>query len=140
MCLGIVDSSIAALLEKCISGDDGKCEYVGQLILCYPLPWVVARLQLKGVDGALKAKPAGTLYLRLMLEADAGASALEQAQRRVGKIKFGPASSTIMKTAGMIANSSSTVENFQSALGNLLSKLEVLVNLGDEIATVALFP
>ncbi|KAJ7856024.1 hypothetical protein B0H13DRAFT_1902812 [Mycena leptocephala] len=85
-CLGVIDISIGALLEMCTPGDSGK----------------FAKLQLKGVEGASKGKPAGTLSVRLTQQVDTAASALEQAQRDIGKLKLGPASSVIMQTAGMI--------------------------------------
>ncbi|KAJ7107835.1 hypothetical protein C8R44DRAFT_986937 [Mycena epipterygia] len=119
-CLGVVDISIVALLEMCTSGDNGK----------------FAKLQLKGVDGASRDKPAGTLSVRLMREVDTAVSALEQAQRDVAKIKLGPASSAIMKTAGMFTDTPSMVEKLQSGLGNISAKIEVLVSLGDQIATI----
>ncbi|KAJ7687664.1 hypothetical protein B0H14DRAFT_894940 [Mycena olivaceomarginata] len=119
-CLGVIDISIGALLEMCIPGDNGK----------------FAKLQLRGVHGTSKGKPAGTLSVRLTQHIDTAASALEQAQRDVKKLKLGPATSVIMQTAGIITNTPSTVEKLQSGLSKISAKIEVLVSLGDQIATI----
>jgi hypothetical protein len=120
----------------CTSGD--KCECQPHSLDLLTLSGTVAKLELKGVEGVAKGKPAGTLSVCLTREVDPAASALEQAQRDVAKIKLGPASTFIMKTAGMIENSPSTVEKLQSGLANVSAKIKILVSLGDEIAKVRL--
>ena len=66
----------------------------------------------------------------------AAATAVGQAQKNVEKLTLGAKSSAILKTTGMIAKSVSAADGLQSALSSITAKLEVLVLLGDEIATV----
>ncbi|KAJ7449200.1 hypothetical protein FB451DRAFT_1287823 [Mycena latifolia] len=71
-----------------------------------------------------------------MKQVAAGATAVEKALRDVGKLAPRPTPSAAMKTAGNIGNVVSVASQFQDALGAITSKLEPLVRLGDEIATI----
>ncbi|KAJ7459975.1 hypothetical protein B0H11DRAFT_2242209 [Mycena galericulata] len=120
ICLGVIDTDIATLLEQCSPDNDTK----------------FAKLELKGIDHASKGKSAGILSVRLIRKAEAAATeAVKQAQSDIEKIKPGKIASAVVKT-GMITESQSTAQSFLSALDKLTAKLEVLVRLGDEVAVV----
>ncbi|KAJ7083547.1 WD40 repeat-like protein [Mycena epipterygia] len=125
--LGIVDIDIAALLERCRS-DDPNC----------------VNLQLTGVDGESKGRPAGALSVHLQKNVDTGTTAIEQARRDVGKLAMGGKASAISKTSGFFKKSMSTADSVASALdldldaglSAITSKLDLIVSLGNQIATI----
>ncbi|KAF8134166.1 hypothetical protein K438DRAFT_1947590 [Mycena galopus ATCC 62051] len=120
LCLGAANITIAELRQMCPRDEDQK----------------FAKLQPRDADDASSGKQVGTLLVCLMTEAVAAAPALEQAEADVQKIQHGPISAAIMKAAGQVMNSSTTLDRFQSALSNITTKLEVIVGLGDEIAKI----
>ncbi|KAJ7920990.1 hypothetical protein B0H13DRAFT_2318896 [Mycena leptocephala] len=123
ICVGVVHTDVAALLQQCASGSDGNAKS--------------AKLELTGVDGKLKGKPAGTLSVRLMGDVEAAATVVEQAQRNVEQLGLS-ATSALMKTAEVAANSSSKANDIRSALATITLKLELIVGIGDKIAAVML--
>ncbi|KAJ7107903.1 WD40-repeat-containing domain protein [Mycena epipterygia] len=115
-CLGVVDTDISALLEHC--GSDGAKK--------------VVKLELKDIDG----KPVGSISVRLIRDVEAGALAIDMAQKDMEDIGLGAKSSVFMKGGGIVAHSASTVKDYTSALGILTSKLEIIVSIGDQIAMI----
>ncbi|KAJ7121447.1 WD40-repeat-containing domain protein [Mycena epipterygia] len=119
-CLGAVDTDIATLSDVCGSVGEEK----------------VARLELKGVGGKLKGRPTGTISVRLIRDTEAAVLAVEKAQRDVENMALGAKTSAIMQAGGVVAQSASTVNDFESVLGVLTSRLEIIVGIGDEIAAI----
>jgi hypothetical protein len=89
-----------------------------------------------GVDGESKRKPAGTLSVCLLGDAEASATAIKHARTDVQKLALGAVRSAMMKTTGVVVQSETTAENFQSALSIITAKLELIVRIGDELAMV----
>ncbi|KAJ7093766.1 WD40-repeat-containing domain protein [Mycena epipterygia] len=113
-CLGVVDTHIATLLELCECDDTTKA----------------VKLELKS-DG----NPAGTISVRLMKDIEAAALAVETAPKNVANIG-GTKASAVVETGSIVAQSASTIKGYESALGILTSKLEIIVGIGDQIATI----
>jgi hypothetical protein len=96
----------------------------------------VVKLEFMGVSRKSKGKLAGTLSVCLLGDAEASATAIEHARTDVQKLAFGAVPSAIMKSAGVAVQSETTAENFQSALSIITAKLELIVRIGDGLATV----
>ncbi|KAJ7127619.1 WD40-repeat-containing domain protein [Mycena epipterygia] len=119
-CLGAVDTNIAELLKHC--GSDGEAK--------------VVELELKGVDGKLKGRPGGTVSVKLMRDIEAAALAVKTTPKNMADIGLGTKASAVMETGGIVAHSASTASGLELALGLVTSKLEILIGIGDEIATI----
>jgi hypothetical protein len=96
----------------------------------------VVKLDLMGVDGELNGKQGGILFVWLMKDLNAGATAVEQAQKDVLKLGLGATSSAVVTAAGIVTKSVSTAEQFGESLSSLTDKLELIVSIGDKITTV----
>ncbi|KAJ7098937.1 WD40-repeat-containing domain protein [Mycena epipterygia] len=120
-CIGVVDITIATLIKLGSDNADTKAP---------------AKLELMGVTGVSKGKPVGTLCVRLMKDVEAAATALEQAQTDVAELGLGATSSAIMTTTGGVTKTVATVDSLASGLGTLIPKLKIIVDIGDEIATI----
>ncbi|KAJ7664193.1 WD40-repeat-containing domain protein [Mycena rosella] len=115
-CLAMVETDILTLVERCASDDGAK----------------MVILELTGVDG----NPSGTISVRLTRDAEAASDMIDKAQKNVEGLALGTATSTII-TAGSIVRESIPVANdLVSALAAVTSKLEIIVRIGDEIATI----
>ncbi|KAF8169598.1 hypothetical protein K438DRAFT_2024647 [Mycena galopus ATCC 62051] len=120
VCLGSVDLSFTELLEMCTINNNEN----------------VVSLPLKGIHEASNAKPTGTIFVCLTRKADVRSAVAEQAQRDAAKIKPEATSSVILKTGDIITDSPSSSDTLQTALGTLMNKIKVLVDLGDKIAII----
>ncbi|KAJ7121462.1 WD40 repeat-like protein [Mycena epipterygia] len=117
-CLGVVDTDISTLSDLCGSAGEAK----------------VVKLELKGVGGKLQGRPVGTVSVRLMRDKDAAVLAVEKIQQDVEDIGLGAKPSALMQAGGILAQP--TLNGFESALGILTSRLEIIVGIGDEIAAI----
>jgi hypothetical protein len=90
----------------------------------------VVKLELHSVDANLAGNSAATISVCLMTDNEAAALAAATAP------KNGANSSATMGAADIVAQSVSTAIDFESALGVLTSKLEIIVDIGDQIAAV----
>ncbi|KAJ7192042.1 hypothetical protein GGX14DRAFT_596511 [Mycena pura] len=116
ICLGSVDHDIAALLElsKFSHGSEGTS------------------LALKDSKG----KYIGKLCLSLLRDVDAALVAVEQAQKSIGKLAPRTELSAIMAQTEEVSKHTSALKDFASALSAIISKLEFVVHIGDQLATV----
>ncbi|KAJ7190648.1 WD40-repeat-containing domain protein, partial [Mycena pura] len=118
ICLGSVDYEIAALLDLCDSSPDSKG----------------TNLALMGISGDSKGKDIGKLRLRLLRDTDIASVAIEQAKKSVGKLAPCTEISGIM--AEEVTKPTLAFKDFASALSAVIAKLELIVHIGDQIATV----
>ncbi|KAJ7142344.1 hypothetical protein C8R44DRAFT_692221, partial [Mycena epipterygia] len=120
-CIGVAETTAVALAELCGSDGDAK----------------VVALELMAVKGTLTGRPVGHLLVKLMKDREAAPFVVNKAQRDVENVKPGTESSAfveagdVVKQAGQVAPIANSIE---SALLPVISKLEILVNIGDEIA------
>ncbi|KAJ7192044.1 hypothetical protein GGX14DRAFT_701470 [Mycena pura] len=119
ICLGSVDHEIAALLELCESSHDSEG----------------TRLALKGIDGNSKGKDIGKLRLCLLRDKDAASVAVEQAQTSVGTLALKDFASALGMGTTRPVTVPYALKNATS-LGAIIAKLELIVRIGDQIATV----
>ncbi|KAF7342157.1 WD40 repeat-like protein [Mycena venus] len=119
ICLGVANTSIARLLQHCTTGTDGAGSSV-------------YALELLGVSQGSKGKPAGTITVRLMPDSEAAATTVEQSQRTLARLKVGETSSA----TEIVTKSVATGHDLESALSAITAKLELIVGIGDEIATI----
>ncbi|KAJ7663435.1 hypothetical protein B0H17DRAFT_1211687 [Mycena rosella] len=118
-CLGMIKTDIVALVKSFDS--DGAAKM---------------KLELTGVHGESKGKPAGIISVCLMRDTEFAALALEKAQKDAKGIALGAKTSMAIKTGGIVTNSLPEASGLVTALASVTSKLEILVHIGDEIATV----
>ncbi|KAJ7127610.1 WD40 repeat-like protein [Mycena epipterygia] len=71
-----------------------------------------------------------------MRDIEAAALAVATAPKNVANIGLGMKASALMKTGAIVAQSKTTASGLESALGLVTSKLEILIGIGDEIATI----
>ncbi|KAJ7480975.1 hypothetical protein FB451DRAFT_1171549 [Mycena latifolia] len=138
-CLGIVDIDVPTLKNLCVSNSDAKGDYI-PLCITPPHSLIVVKLELKGVDGEFKGKPAGTVSVWLISDAEAAALAAQKAQKDVQNIGLPATISTPVAAGGSFEEAASTASELGSALASVASKLEIIVRIGDELATVSLSP
>ncbi|KAF7333346.1 WD40 repeat-like protein [Mycena venus] len=123
ICLGVADTTVTALLELCSAEECATS----------------VKLELAGVRGMLKGKPAGTLSVYLEKDVDANATAITaiaQVQKDVSKLDPTKAFAVTTSAAGVAVEYASTAQEFESALGTLTDKLGLIVTIGDKIATI----
>ncbi|KAF8169568.1 hypothetical protein K438DRAFT_1855195, partial [Mycena galopus ATCC 62051] len=123
VCLGIVDISFTDLLEMCSINNNEN----------------VVPLQLNRIREASNAKPTGTISVRLTRKVDVRSAVVEQARKDAAKIKPEATSSAILKTGEIVADAPSPSDTLQTALGTLMDKIKVLLDLGDKIAIIHLY-
>ncbi|KAJ6565679.1 hypothetical protein B0H10DRAFT_1081013 [Mycena sp. CBHHK59/15] len=120
--LAELDIEMSALLKLCNSDGEGK----------------VVNLELSGVDGTSKGKPAGTLSVRLstITPVQAGPIAIDHIQRDIANVGLGPATSEAIKILDKVAGVEAKQSGLVSVLGAVIFKLHVIVRIGDEIAKI----
>ncbi|KAJ7480978.1 hypothetical protein FB451DRAFT_155281 [Mycena latifolia] len=119
-CLGTVDTDLSTLVKLCSSDGDAHA----------------VRLELKGVDGKLKGRPVGTISVRLARGDEAVADqVVEPTKKDAERIGLPATTSTVMKTGGRVEQAASA-SGWGSVLGSVVSKLEIIVCVGDEVATI----
>jgi hypothetical protein len=96
------------------------------------------KLPLTGRVGDPKECSAGTISVRLVKDTQAAVLAINLSQKGVEELQSGILTAAMMGTGSVIVQSVSTAEQFYSGVASLTSKLEILVRIGDEIATVCL--
>ncbi|KAJ7688866.1 WD40-repeat-containing domain protein [Mycena rosella] len=118
-CMGTVDTDIAVLVKLCATEDDPQA----------------VTLELTGV-GAEQGRPAGTISVRLMRDVTAAALAVEKSQKTVEDIGLSARASATVQAGEVVAQSVSAAADLVSPLAEIISKLELVVRIGDEIATI----
>ncbi|KAJ7327462.1 WD40 repeat-like protein [Mycena albidolilacea] len=118
-CLGTVDTDIATLRKLCGSDGDGDAK--------------VVNLELTGVEGAVKGRPAGTISVGLMRSTQAASLAVDQAQKAAENVATTPG---LMTTGGIVVQSVAPVSQLNSALASITSRLHIIVRVGDKLATI----
>jgi hypothetical protein len=115
-----------------------KVKILDTIFAPFSLPTVV-NLELTGVEGAVKGRPAGTIYVGLMRSAQAASLAVDQAQKAAENVAT---TSALMVTGGIVVQSVAAVGQLNSALASIISRLHIIVRIGDKLATVCwvLFP
>ncbi|KAF7341328.1 WD40 repeat-like protein [Mycena venus] len=113
-CLGTLDITVSELRELCRSDKETK----------------VVKLRLTSAEANLTGKAATTISVCLMTDNEAAEMAAATAP------KDGAKSSATMGAAEIVAQAVSTAVQFESALGVLTSKLEIIVGIGDQIAAI----
>jgi hypothetical protein len=127
--LGKVDTDVASLLEVCRDAE-GEETYV--FSSKFSLLCAVVKLELDDI----KSRPAGTISVRFMGAGKDAPLALDHARMAAEKVTPQPTTATIMKTGGIVVHSASTANALASALYSVTSKLDIIVSIGDQIATV----
>ncbi|KAJ7480974.1 hypothetical protein FB451DRAFT_1556404 [Mycena latifolia] len=119
-CLGTVNTDLSTLVKLCSSDGDAQ----------------VVKLELKGVDGKLKGRPVGTISVRLKRGDEAVADqVVEPTKKDIERIGLPVTASTTMKNSGIVEQVASA-RGWRSVLGSVISKLEIVVRVGDEVATI----
>ncbi|KAJ6549375.1 hypothetical protein DFH09DRAFT_988954, partial [Mycena vulgaris] len=119
-CLGQLDTDIASLLRVC--GSDGEAK--------------VVPLELTGFKGDLAGNPAGTISVCLTEKVRAGRLVIEQVQRKAENAGFGPTPSALMDAGDAVSQTLSATGDLASSLDAVTSKLDIIVKIGDQIATI----
>jgi hypothetical protein len=95
------------------------------------------KLDLLGVKRKLKGSNVGTLSVGLMATQEGAALAVGNIQRRVwDDLGPGATTSAIVGAGDAVAQVADLMNPIGSALYAVISKLEILVKIGDQIATV----
>jgi hypothetical protein len=102
-------------------------------------------LDLIGVQAKLDKRTIGNLAVRLMKPREGAALAIKEIQKGAAPpgpglsiTAFGAAGDDVVKVSGIITQVSPVGTAIASALESVTSKLDVVVKLGDQIATVRL--
>ncbi|KAJ7033060.1 hypothetical protein C8F04DRAFT_1235038, partial [Mycena alexandri] len=119
-CLGAVDTDISTLVDLCGSGSDAK----------------VVKLDLIGVENEWKGKPMGTLSVSLMTPRAGAALAIDEVQKNLGNLGPGGSTSAFVTAGGVIEQAVPIASGFGPTLLSVVSKLEIIVNIGDELAAI----
>ncbi|KAJ7431599.1 hypothetical protein FB451DRAFT_1486595 [Mycena latifolia] len=120
-CLGIVDTNLFTLVNLCCSNGDAQ----------------TVKLELKGLDRELKGRPVGTISVRLTRGDEAVADqVVEPTKKNAERMGLPATTSAVMETVGNVERAASTAGDLGSALAAVTSKLEIIVRIGDEIATI----
>ncbi|KAJ7431596.1 hypothetical protein FB451DRAFT_1486588 [Mycena latifolia] len=120
-CLGTVDTDLSTLVKLCSSDGDAQ----------------VVKLELKGVDGKVKGRLVGTISVRLTRGDEAVADqVLKSTKKDAESIGLPATTSAIMKTGGIVEQAVAVASDWGPVLGSVVSKLEIIVRIGDEIATI----
>ncbi|KAJ7144094.1 WD40 repeat-like protein [Mycena epipterygia] len=102
------NSSLPFVRDTCLGAADTTIDAL--LKLCGTGDPKVAKLELQDVARLSKGRPVGTIYVRLLSDDAAAEMAIEQ--------------------------SVSTANNLEAALDSITSKLEIIVNIGDDLAAI----
>ncbi|KAJ7816434.1 hypothetical protein B0H14DRAFT_2602694 [Mycena olivaceomarginata] len=122
-CLGTVDTDIATLRKLCGYDGDGDAK--------------VVNLELTGVEGTVKGRPAGTISVGLMRSAQAASLAVNQAQKAAENVAENVATtSASMVTGGIVVQSVAPESQLNSVLASITSRLHIIVRIGDKLTTI----
>ncbi|KAF7352043.1 WD40 repeat-like protein [Mycena venus] len=117
-CLGAFESRLEALLQRCTSDTGSK----------------TVNVELTGLEGASKGARTGTLSVRLeKLTAAHTGNTIREIEKRVEGGNGPSEASQALDTAVKIVTASS---DFTSTLNVVISKLDILVQLGNQIAKI----
>ncbi|KAJ7653614.1 hypothetical protein DFH06DRAFT_1330332 [Mycena polygramma] len=114
ICLGAVDTEISALLNPASS----DTEYI--------------RLPLTSEDRG-SGKHTGTVLVCLVHDGAAASMAIEQSKQSIGQLAH---VSALMEAAGMVDSSQPAVKTFEAGLGIIITKLDMIIQIGNEVAKI----
>ncbi|KAJ7653545.1 hypothetical protein DFH06DRAFT_1330263 [Mycena polygramma] len=114
ICLGAVDTEISALLNPASS----DTEYI--------------RLPLTSEDRG-SGKHTGTVLVCLVHDGAAASMAIEQSKQNIGQLAH---VSALMEAAGMVDSSQPAVKTFEAGLGIIITKLDRIIQIGNEVAKI----
>ncbi|KAJ7142333.1 WD40 repeat-like protein [Mycena epipterygia] len=124
-CLGAAEINIGELMDLCVNDSDGDAKIV--------------KLELMGMKGELKEKPLSTLFVSLMKKRQAAALAVGRSQRGVESSRPGATTAAFAEFEDVVTQTGQATpiaNSIGSALLPVISKLEILVDIGDEIAKI----
>ncbi|KAJ7455882.1 WD40 repeat-like protein [Mycena latifolia] len=120
-CLGQFDIQIDALLKLCIANEESK----------------VVPLELTAVEGRSKEKTTGIISLHLgTLTTGDAVRAIDEARKDVAATSEPSALSVIPQTVNLSTTVITRTADLASALDVIVSKLDIIVKIGDEIAQI----
>jgi hypothetical protein len=156
--VGEATTSVATLADLC--GTEGDAKGLGNyytdclLFMCSRAKThAAAPMDFVGMDRSSKGKAMGTLFVILMKDREAATFAVDKSKKDMQTITLGAATSAI-RAGGAVdqtvtfgntvqsaldsdeAQAMPIVNTVESVLHSVMSKLEMIVNIGDEIATV----
>ncbi|KAJ7660651.1 hypothetical protein DFH06DRAFT_1325917 [Mycena polygramma] len=114
ICLGAVDTEISALLNPASS----DTEYI--------------RLPLTSEDRG-SGKHTGTVLVCLVRNGAAASIAIEQSKQNIGQLAH---VSALIEAAGMVDSSQPAVQTFEAGLGIIITKLDMIIQIGNEVAKI----
>lgn len=85
-----------------------------------------------------KGRPMGTLSVGLMMPRAGAALAIEEVQRNLENLEPGGSTSAFVTTGGVIEQAVPIASAIGPTLLSVVSKLEIIVKVGDEITAVRL--
>ncbi|KAJ7690517.1 WD40-repeat-containing domain protein [Mycena rosella] len=122
--------------DPCLSQWDARIDALLKLCMAEAGPKVV-NVELIGAKGKSKGKPVGILYLRLgSVRAAEGENAIVGAQKDIVPNPRGPSLAVISGAVDAAATAAPLVSSMASTLDVLLSKLDIIVKIGDEISQI----
>ncbi|KAJ7609596.1 hypothetical protein DFH06DRAFT_1485786 [Mycena polygramma] len=114
ICLGAADTEISALLDLASSDTEYN------------------RLPLTSEDRG-SGKHTGTVLVCLVRDGAAASTAIEQSKQNIGQLAH---VSALMETAGMVDSSQPAVKMFEAGLGIIITKLNMIIQIGNEVAKI----
>ncbi|KAJ7437399.1 hypothetical protein FB451DRAFT_1378617 [Mycena latifolia] len=115
-CLGMVSIDTTTLARLCGSDGDAK----------------VVKLELRGAAGEQKGRPSGSISVRLIKDTEAAASSVDQGQQVEDGMVLRSEPSADMNMGDGAAQS----KDLSSTLASVISKLEIIVRIGDDIVMI----
>jgi hypothetical protein len=143
-CLGATDIDIATLADLCGTGNESKGRQVFVIICITSYTYFpVVNLDLIGAQAKLNQRCVGSLAVRLMKPREGAAFAINKIQKSAASIGpdvsvavFGAGGAPVEAGGGILEQAYPITSTITSALESVVSRLEIIVKIGDQIATV----